>query len=366
MTKANLQRGRGSRQFLAGVVVSLAILTGGCSSDQGARKGVSAGEALYNQGKYAEALPLLLKTSQNTQPTGTLLYQVGFCRAQVEGKMEARKEAWEQAAPLLEKEIAAEGGATLERLYYLVVLKYEAKDLEAMRKYGAQAVKEIEKGVNAGRLSGEDWFRLARIHDFLSEPADAEAAYRRAVSAFSKKQGDNPAYQTLAVVRVADLDRQGHHYEEAVAGYAEALKLSPDTDQVKPYRHGLALLATGRWDEAVASFGLDRDPATATESQYAADLARKAKEVTPLDAKDQDSVPISQIAPGDLVDRIRKSAAEWIDARQKNSFKPGDTLTAELIHHQKRFVSLLREQALREEKLQEFCLRENIEKLVRR
>jgi tetratricopeptide (TPR) repeat protein len=366
MTTLGFPRARGTGQAFAVLVVALAIMTGDCSADRGARKEVSPGETLYNEGKYAEALPLLLKTRQPGQPTGTLLYQIGFCRAQVEGKMDARQEAWEQAAPLLEKEVAAPGGATLERLYYLVVLKYEAGDLEAMRKFGEQAVREIEKGPNANGLSGEDWFRLARIRDFLREPADAEAAYRRAVSAFTKKRGDNPAYQTLALVRVADLDREGHHYEEAVTGYGEALKLNPATDQVKPYRYGLALLATGRWEEAVARFGQDRDPVTSTESQYAADLARKAKDVAPLDTKDRDATPIPQITPEDLVDRIRQAAADLRSARQKNSYKPGDTLTAELVHHQRRFVSLMREQALRDEKLQEFCLRENIADLVRR
>src|SRR5262249_36502642 len=161
-----------------------------------------------------------------------------------EGKTAARQEVWKEAATLLEKEVAAPGGATLERLYYLVVLKYDAADQEAMRKYGSQAVKEIEKGPDFANLSGEDWFRLARLHDFLAEPSEAEAAYRRAVSAFSRKGGDNPAYQALALARVADLDRTGHHYEDAVKEYALALKLHPGLDQVKPYYYGLALLAT--------------------------------------------------------------------------------------------------------------------------
>jgi tetratricopeptide (TPR) repeat protein len=359
-------RARGPRRLLAVLGAAAALSAGNCGADRASHREASRASVLYNQGKYAEALPLLQAAQQSGETSGTLLYQIGFSRERVEGKADVRREMWKQAEPLLEKEVAAPGGATCERLYYLAVIDIELGEIEKMKVVAGRAVKEIEKGPDPNRISGEDWFRLARLHDFLSEPSEAEAAYRRAVSAFHKKSGDNPAYQALALARVGDLDRGNHHYDAAAAEYEEALKLLPGTDQVKPFLQGLVLLAIGRFDDAIACFGRDHDGDTATESQYAADLARKAKEVAPLDAKDRDGIPLASMPPETLQDRVREAAKDFRAAREKNSWKPGDTLTAEVAAFQKRFVGLVREHCLREEKLQDFCLREGIADLVRR
>jgi len=366
MPTPRLFRGGAPRRALAALAAVAALSAGDCAADRASRRQASQASILYNQGKYAEALPLLLKAQEAGEKDGTLLYQIGFCRERVEGKPGSRLDLWKEAGPLLEKEIAGKGGATLDRLYYLAVIDFDLGELEKMRTHAAQAVRDIEKGPDPNGLSGEDWFRLARLHDFLQEPSEAEAAYRRAVSSFHKKKGENPAYHSLALARVADLDRENHHYDTAATGYDEALAILPATDQVKPYRHGLALLAVGRFDDAIARFGEDRQAETSTDSQYLADLARKAKEVAPLEEKDRDGAPIGSLSPESLLDRLRESAKAFRDARVKNSWKPGDPLPAEVAVYQKRFVALLRDQALRDEKLQELCLREGIADLVRR
>jgi tetratricopeptide (TPR) repeat protein len=236
----------------------------------------------------------------------------------------------------------------------------------AMEKYARQAVDTIEKGPDPNSLSGEDWFRLGRLHDFLREPSEAEAAYRRAVAAFRKVPAINPAYHGLTLVRVADLDFDSRRFDVAATGYAEALALVPTLDQVRPFRMGLAAFGSGRFDESIEAFNKDRDPETMTESQYGADLARKAREVGGLNIADSDGAPIMAMDPNALETRIRDAAREYRAAREKNSFKPGDTLPAEVAQYQKRFVSLMRERFLQTLDVQEFCLKEGIADLVRR
>jgi tetratricopeptide (TPR) repeat protein len=355
-------RGALARALLA--VAGVLLVT--CASRAKDAGATDPGQALYNQGKFVEALPLLEKSAGHGK-TGTLLYQIGFCKTAVPGgTADAKKPYWAEARPLLEKEITTPGGATLDRLYYLTVISYDLGELEVMAKYAHQAVDTIEKGPDPNRLSGDDWFRIGRLHDFLRESSEAEAAYRRAVSAFAKTPAANPSYEALSLVRVADLDYEAHRFNDAAEGYTRALALVPAFQQVRPFRQGTALLATGHFDEAAKAYALDRDDKTATESQYAADIARKAAAVGGVDKTDADGTPIDGMSLEGIEDRCRRAAKEFRAAREKNSWKPGDPLPAEVAQFQKRFVSLLRERFMQTGEIQEFCLKEGMADLVRR
>jgi tetratricopeptide (TPR) repeat protein len=347
------------------VAAALAVLPS-CRGRGPERRPLSPAERLYIEGKYAEALPELQKAVEAGGKSGTLLYMIGFCRERVEGNVEARRSVWMEAEPLLEAEIEGPGGATLDRLYYLTVINADQNEADRMTQYARQAVEQHEKGPDPNALSGEDWFRLGRIHDFLDESSESEAAYRRAVSAFGRDPQANPAYHALSLVKVADADFKAGRHAPAAAGYDRVLKLLPGTDQVTPFRHALALLAAGRFDDAAARFAEDRDAVTATESQYGADLARKAKQAAPLDGKDTDGSAAAQMPDGILLARLKEAAAAFRGAREKHSLRPGDPLPAEVVLHQKRFVTLLSEQMVRKEKIQELCLTEGMADLVRR
>lgn len=327
---------------------------------------VDPGQALYNSGKYAEALPLLEQSAAKGR-TGTLLYEIGYAKGAVDGAHGTeKKRLWAEAEPLLAQEITSPGGATLDRYYYLTVINFDQAEPDKVQEYARQAINQIEQGPDAGKLGGEDWFRLGRLHEFLEERSEAEAAYRRAVSAFRDHPAANASYQALALAAVAARDLEARRFTEAAAGYDQALALAPTLGHVPPYLHGIALLGAGRFNDAATAFMRDRDAETATDAQYAADLARKAQEAGGLDPQDHDGVAIEGMG-GDLLDgRIREAAKTFRDLRTKNSWKPGDALPAELIPAQKRLCALLREKFLQEHLLQEFCLREGIADLLRR
>lgn len=320
---------------------------------------------LYNEGKYAEALPILQKASEGGLQDGVLLYQLGYCRDVVEQKPDARRELWKQAEPVLIQEVSRPGGATLERLYYLTVISSDQGAYDRMAQHARQAVEQFEKGPDPNALSGEDWFRLGRLHDFLQEASEAEAAYRRSASVFSKAKEGNASYRSLALAKVGDFDMSAGHYPTAAEEFDEALRALPSNPQVRPFTHALALLAVHRFDDAIARFGADRGE-TADESQYGADLARKMKEVAPLEAKDVDGMAFAGISVEVLPARVTDAAKAYRAAREKNKYRPGDPLPAEVALYQKRFVTLLGEYFVRTKSLQEFCLKEHIADLVRR
>jgi len=345
-------------------LVLLGVVLTACSKESAARRTLSQGMALYNEGRYDEALPALQKAREAGLKDGSLLYQLGYCREAVEKSPDPRRQTWGEAEPLLVQEIAQPGGATLERLYYLTVIYSDTDRYDSMTQYARQAVEQFEKGPNPNALGGEDWFRLGRLHDFLSEESLAEAAYRRSVSAYSDGKGGAASYHSLALARVGDYDLKAGHYAKAADAFDQALKLYPPNTQVNAFHHGLALLAVRRYDDAITRFGEDKDE-TNTESQYGGDLARKAKAVEPIDDLDTDGSPIQRLPEEVLATRVKEAAAAFRAARVKNSYRSGDALPAEVTLHQKRFVALVIEYLLRTKGIQEFSLKEGFADLVR-
>ena len=373
MTNPAAQRIRRAQLFLP-VVLAIASLAPSCRRGGGGEAGgggapaapIDPGQALYNSGKYAEALPLLEQSAAKGR-TGTLLYEIGYARgASDAAHADEKKRLWAEAEPLLAQEVASPGGATLDRYYYLTVINFDQGETDKVAEYAHQAVNQIEMGPDAGKLGGEDWFRLGRLHEFLNEASESEAAYRRAVSAFRDHPAANPSYQALALAAVGSRDFEARRFKDAAAEFDQALTLSPGLGHVKPYLHGIALLAADRYNDAATAFMKDRDPETMTDAQYGADLARKAQEAGGLDANDTDGVPFESLTGDQLDARIRDAAQAFRDVRAKNSWKPGDALPAEIVPAQKRFCALLREKLVQDRWLQEFCLREGIADLLRR
>ncbi len=328
--------------------------------------GQTRAETLYNEGKYTDALPLLRAQAESAR-TGTLLYQLGYCIYAVEGNDDERRSRWEEAIPLLEKELSGPEGATLGRLYYLASIHMNQGDLDAMQRISRRAVDEIEKGPHLTSLDGVDWFRLARIHDWLNEPSQAEAAYRRAVSAFSVDGPvDNPAYQTLALALVGDLDFLNLRYRSAADNYNKALELVPGNKEIRPFNHGISLLAIDQFADATARFIEDRDPKTREESRLAAEIARLSEEAGPLIEEDFDGMKLGRMPMGTLQNRILESGEALRQVRNRHSYKTGDPLVPELLERQKRFISLVRERLTRTREVQAFLEREGLAELVRR
>src|SRR5436309_10304117 len=81
------------RRRILGVLV-LGLLTAACSKQSLARRTAARGMELYEQGKYAEALPLLKEASDAGLRDGILLYQLGYCHDVAEKKPDVRRDTW--------------------------------------------------------------------------------------------------------------------------------------------------------------------------------------------------------------------------------------------------------------------------------
>jgi len=346
-----------------GAILLMSLLAVACG---GASRRAEEAAGLYNQGNYAGALPILQTLYDDGRRDGTSVYQLGYCRFELDHDAGARGRTWGEAEPLLEKEIKTAGGATLERIYYLTSINAAEGDLAAVGSYARQAIEVGEKSGDPNALTGEDWFRLGRMHDFLGEGSDAEAAYRRSVSAFDRIPAKNPTYRALARVRVADQMLRDQRFDEAVLAYDEALKALPGTPHVPPYRHALALIGVGRFEEAAARFGQETDAEVVTEAQYGADLARKAIEVAPVEARDADGTALRDLPRETLVDRIGDAGKALRAAREKYKLRTGDPLPAEVRDRQRRLVALLIEAMLRDGGIQALTLQIGVADLVRR
>jgi tetratricopeptide (TPR) repeat protein len=348
------------RRIAFAAALLLAVACGGES-----RRAAEAA-ALYNQGNYAGALPILQALYEGGRRDGTSVYQLGYCRFEIDHDADARAKLWGEAEPILDRETREAGGATLERLYYLTSINASQGDVDAVQTYARQAIEVGEKAGDPNALAGEDWFRIGRMHDFLGEGSDAEAAYRRSVSAFERIPAKNPAYRALAQVRVADQLLRDQKFDEAAAAYDGALQALPGTPHVPPFRHALALLGVGRFDEAAARFAQDSDPETMTEAQYGADLARKAIEAAPVEARDADGTVLHDLPREILVERVVEAGRALRAAREKYTVRPGDPIPAEVRDRQRRFVALLIEAMLRDGGIQALTLEKGVADLVRR
>ena len=330
---------------------------------------------LYEEGRFEESLALL-RADLESGADGALLYRVGFVEHLLDADHEKKMRTWGEAERLLEAEIATEGNATLERLYYLSKINAEQYDHDVMRRSARLAVEKFEDEGDPVLLSGADWYRLGYLHELMNDASRAEAAYRRAGSIFEKQSGGQEVYRALASALIADLDFDGGRYERAAGAYDRAVSLAPVLNLVHPFQHGLALFGAGRFDEAITRFeevqagdghgAAGADPEVLfRETQYAADLARMAVEAGGVVGEDIDETPFTKMLDEVLLSRIRDSARAYRGVREKYAYRPGDPLPSEMKAHQRRFVALLRERLIRDAVIIEFLRRESISDLVR-
>ncbi len=330
---------------------------------------------LYQEGRFEESLPLL-RADLESGADGALLYRVGFVEYLLDADREKRMRTWGEAERLLEADIASDGNATLEYLYYLSKINAEQYDDDVMRRFARIAVEKFEDEGDPGLLNGADWYRLGYLHELMNNASRAEAAYRRAGSIFEKQSEGQQVYRALASARIADLDFDGGRYEKAAGAYDRSASLAPVLNLVHPFQHGLALFGAGRFDEAIARFeevqGGDGHGAAGAdpenlfgEAQYAADLTRMAVEVGGVVGEDVDEMPLTKMLDEVLLSRIRDSARAYRRVREKYAYRPGDPLPSEMKPHQRRFVSLLRERLIRDAGIIEFLQRESVSDLVR-
>ena len=99
--------------------------------------------ALYDQGRYAEARPILEKLDDDGMLTGPLLYRLSYVLA-VDGDTPGQQGALRRAVALLEQGISSD--ATLESAFYLANSFRNLNRAAEAREIALQAIERVDSG----------------------------------------------------------------------------------------------------------------------------------------------------------------------------------------------------------------------------
>ena len=337
-------------------LAALLFLSSACPSSEAARA-AAEGARLYDTGDYDAARPLLEKAAEQGIESGELFYRLAYIY-DMKSLPEKSRSFREKAAPLLERDAVSKEG-TLEIWYYLAA---NYANLGRPEEMGKAARKGIEGYAEARDLSGEDQFRLGRLHQFAEDGTRSALAYRRAVEAFEKEKSPNPVFYGLALQADARTDFQSRRYADASRKLQQAAQISPG-NAPGPYDTALAHLGAGNLEQAEADFGRVREGALITEAQYGADVARRLREAGGAVTQTPDGKVLLEMDNTALEGAIQSAAASLRKAREgREKGEGGDAV----LEPQRLFFSLVAEWMLRGKAIREAALSGGYADLIRR
>ena len=139
-------------------------------------------EALYAEGRYAEALPLLEQLTSEGPATGALLYRLSYCQ-RVGGAEAQSRESEAHARALLEKELPET--KDLEVSFYLTNTYQNAGREDDVRRVAAEATTRVEGGAIPEPTTGDGMFQLGKLYADQGLELQAMEWYDKAVDALT-------------------------------------------------------------------------------------------------------------------------------------------------------------------------------------
>jgi hypothetical protein len=289
---------------------------------------------------------------------GELYYRLGYLYDQ-DGAADKAKAFREKAAPLLEKQ-AAQKKATVSAYYYLAALYANLARPEDARR---TAQRGVERFGGDAKLSGEDLFRLGRLHHFAGQAEGGAAAYHRAVEAFGRQKDSNPVLYALALTADAQSDFLARRFADAARKMEQAAALNPKTAP-PPFHIALARLGAGNYPEAIRAFGEIREGDLLSEAQYGADLARKLEAAGGAVTTSAEGKPFPELDNPAIESALGAAAATVKANRQPSS--EGKRSDDQVRQDERLFFSLAAEWMLRGNRLRESALAGGYAELLRR
>jgi hypothetical protein len=228
--------------------------------------------ALYDEGRYDEAKPLLETLEAEGKLTGPLLYRLGY----VQGSGPRQNELMQRALSELEKEAASANN--------LEVSFFRANALSNLGRPGdarivaVDATNRVEQGEWPKPVKPVEHFRLAKLYQDQGKNGAAAAEYRAALAGWDAKGVKTPGYERWARRFLAqDATNRGDAAEVDVqlgklVALGEATAQDYDRLAVARVRARNWAGAAEAWREAEKL-----DPASADRPRYARHLARLAE-----------------------------------------------------------------------------------------
>lgn len=289
-----------ARRRIGGLVPVLAFVAGagllpchGAADDPRARA-----IEMYDQGRYAEARPLLEAIDKDGKADGPVLYRLSFCLAATDDK-EGERRLLERASTLLERETVSGGG--IESWFYLANAYRNLGRTADARKAAAEATGKVEAKSWPEPADPLDMFRLGKLYaDQDREPA-AGSWYRKAIEGFASAGGRYPAYVQYARRYLADSAFSRADFGAAEKEYA-ALVAAGGARREDYWRLAVARVRSGSWSLAADAFKeCERiDPATGDDPRYGRQLALQAGSLEALPTADPKGRGWNQLSKDDL------------------------------------------------------------------
>jgi tetratricopeptide (TPR) repeat protein len=132
----------------------------------------------------------------------------------------------------------------------------------------ADAVAEYQAGIARHPLTAELYYLLARLQQRLGRPAEAEATYKKLVTAAA---GKNPGLHAQARAQLANFHARTRNYAEAEKFYRETAQ-RPDATAATWTTWGSLLALSGKWEDAAKALegAAERQAKTGASSSAAA------------------------------------------------------------------------------------------------
>jgi tetratricopeptide (TPR) repeat protein len=289
------------RRLLLLITLSAALCPACLASD------ASDAVSLYEEGRYAEARPLLEALDAKGKAGGTLLYRLAFCQRQA-GETEAATATEKRALEALEGEL--EASRDVEVPFYLVNAYQNAGRDGDARRVAQEAASRFDKGDLTKPADGKGMFQIGKL--YADSGADSRAVdwYGQAVDKLVAEGGSGSYLQRassfLAERAWADQDSAAaakyyaHLTADGGGGARELERLGVSQLRSRQYAE-----AAETWKEIPARFG----PVNADRANYFSRLAAMAGKLDTLPATSADGREWTELSKVELEDVMKAEAA---------------------------------------------------------
>jgi len=308
---------------------------------------------LYDEGHYAEALPLLERLDAAGEVDGPLLYRLYYCRNQA-GDPRGR-DTLRRSIELMEEE--SSGGTDLEAPFYLSNAYQRVGRLTDMKRVAAATTSRVEQGDLAEPTSAVDMFRLGKLYADQERSEGALNWYRRAVDRSAEPDSELPAAYVAWAARAIAEDARTRGDLAAMESYLSRIAEAGGADMADLDRLAMARVRLGRFADAAEAWRLAGrlDPAQADRARYSGRLAQAASEIESLPTSAPDERPWSALAQEELeqilTERSARARERIAATAEPGQYPRGDAraaLSVELAEDHAVFVAAGLEYVLRE------------------
>lgn len=311
--------------------------------------------ALYDLGKYGEALPLLTQLVDAGSGDGPTLYRLYYSQ-QVAGDPVAR-ETLRRARSALEEEL--QETSNLEVPFYLTTIYGGIGKLTDRKRVAAETTARVEAGSLPVPETGVAFFRVGKLYADQDRGDDAAEWYTKALDKLEGEGTTGAAYAAIAARYLADAAFAKGDLNGAAGYYAMLPRGSlsvQDLDRlaVASVRAGEYDAARSAWQQAVLA-----DPARSNRPRYCAQLANQAKDFDALLPSAPDGRDWAALSRAELealmLDQVSQTYALMDRARGNESLDEEEraAMTGEIEGFRRIFISVALQYALRDLPLRE-------------